>query len=188
MTETAPHLIGVRTTGGFQIETRQDELIVTASLLTGRKRLVSYLACGIIFSCIFLFSASRYSLFFVIFLAIIIALQYAFTGIHNLRCDRDSLDVIDVFHFRPKRTRSFRRDEVKRVRFGAVSYSKYGAICGLVFTVASKDIKSLYGLKCVEAQRILREIQRLGYDVEHDVAMPMMVEMEQSRRKWWFNS
>jgi hypothetical protein len=191
MTEAAPHIIGIHTSGGFRIETYPDEIVVTkvasAESPTGRMRFVRYLAYGALLSCAsfaLLISARQFLPFVVIFLAVAI-LRYLLVGIHNLRCTRDGLDVIDVFHGRKEKTRLFPRAEVKRVRFGAVSYSKYGATCGLIFTAAGKNIKTLSGLKCIEAQEILDELQRLGYDVVHDPAMPMMVEMEQSRRKSW---
>jgi hypothetical protein len=189
---TESQSVRVQTTGGFRIETHPDEIIVTKAVsaedATATKRWLRYCAYGALLSCALfalLISARRYPLFLTILLAIAV-LQYLFGGVHNLRCTRESLDVVDIVHGRIRRTRSFPQSEVKRVRFAAVSYSKYGAITGLVFTAAGKNIKTLYGLKCVEAQQILYEIQRLGYDVEHDVAMPMMVEMEQSRCKSWF--
>jgi hypothetical protein len=121
-------------------------------------------------------------------LLVLATLRYWLVGIHDLRCTRDGLAVIDVFHGRKTKTRFFPRAEVRRVRFGAVSYSKYGATCGLIFTAADKSIKTLSGLKCIEAQEILDELQRLGYNVVHDPTMPMMIEMERARRKSWFGN
>jgi hypothetical protein len=160
---------------------------VTKSHPSGRERTAKYLAYGVI-SCTLFFalpSGIRF-LLAVAFLLVVAIVQFVFAKIHDVRCTRDSLEVIDISHGGTVRTRSFLKSEIKRVRFGTVSYSRYSAVTGLLFTAQSNDIKALYGLKCIEAQAILEEIQGLGYDVEHDVAMPMTVEMELSRRKSWF--
>jgi len=120
----------------------------------------------------------------VLFLAIM-GLPYWFGKAHNMRCTHQVLEVIDVRRGRTVQTSSYSRAEVNGIKFGAVAYSRYGAQCGLIFEVAGKRIKMLYGLKCVEAQKILHELQNLGFDVCLDVGMPMMVEMELSRRNSW---
>ena len=188
MTET-PLLqtTGVQTSGGFRIESRPDQLIVWKNSPSIQNSVTKYLAY-VILGCtllVALASGVRYFLAMAFFVAMAI-IHFVFDKIHNVRCTRDTFEVIDISHGRTVRTRSFPRPEVKRVRYGAVSYSKYGASTGLVFTVQDKEIKALYGLKCVEAQKVLSEIERLGYDVEHDVAMPMTVETELDRRKSWF--
>jgi len=40
----------------------------------------------------------------------------------------------------------------------------------------------LDGLEIIEAQRLLSELKRLGYDTVYDVGMPMAVEMALERR------
>lgn len=171
--------------GGFRLEVSSDEFSVAEATST-RTRLWTSLLYAVVFGYILVsaaFSASSIITIGVLFLAG--ALQYLFVGVHNLRCTRDYLQVIDVIRGRTTRTRSFLRTEVKDIRFGAVSFSRYGSIGGLIFEVAGKKIKALYGLRCIEAQKILDELQRLGFDVCRDVGMPMMIEMERSRRSSW---
>lgn len=81
------------------------------------------------------------------------------------------------------RHRSFQKLDVKQVEFAAVGFSKYGTITGLAFRDNGGRVKILRGLRSVEAQKILMEIRRLGFDIVSDPAMQMMVEIEQSRRK-----
>jgi hypothetical protein len=57
----------------------------------------------------------------------------------------------------------------------------------LICEAAGKRIKMLYGLKSVEANKILNELQRLGFDVSRDPGMPMMVEMEEAHRRSWLS-
>jgi hypothetical protein len=182
MAELAPDSTEVRVSGGFRIEISPDELVVSEARSTEASFAI-YLTYGVLFLFILykLVLTNRFLPFFALLLAIVV--RYLFVGIHNLRCTRETLEVIDIFHGRAKQTKFYTRSEVKTIRFGAVSYSKYGGIGGLIFEAAGKRIKTLYGLKCAEAQDILDELQRLGFDVYRDPGMPMMVEMELSRRK-----
>jgi hypothetical protein len=183
MTGLATYPTDVETSGGFRIETSPEKLTVTRAM-SSKARLWIYLTYAFIFFYL-LFSVGRSSAFLLLLLLAIGGLRYLFNGVHNLRCDRNNLEVIDIFPGRTKRTRSYNQSEVSGIRFGAVSFSRYGANGGLIFEVAGKKIKLLYGLKCIEAQKILDELQRLGFNVLHDPGMSMMIEMEQSRRKSW---
>jgi len=133
-----------------------------------------------------LVSVRRSSAVLLLLLLAVGVLRYFFFGVRNLRCTRENLEVIDVFRGRAKRTRSYRRGDVGGIRFGSVSFSRYGPTGGLISEVAGKRINTLYGLRCIEAQKVLDELQRLGFNVCHDPGMPMMIEMEESRRKSWF--
>jgi hypothetical protein len=125
----------------------------------------------------------RFPLFWTAVILIILALFAFFSSNNNLHCTRDKLDVIRVSCGRKNKIISYPEFEVKQIQFGVVTYSRYGGIGGLIFTSSGKRIKLLRGLKCVEAQKILDELQRLGYEIVRDAGMPMMVEMELSRRK-----
>jgi hypothetical protein len=185
----AQHLTGVQLSGGFRIESLPDELTVTRDAWLSFSSLRSRWAYFLLLSFWLLVLAVSAGRFFYIGIALGFVtgfLRYMFAEVHNLHCTRDSLDVIDVVRGRQKRTRSFPRTEVKNISYRALNYPMGAQHATLVVTLATQRIEALYRLKCVEAQQILYEIQRLGYDVEHDVAMPMMVEMEQSRRKSWF--
>lgn len=176
----------IEISGGFEIEVSPDELTVTkAGAISTRARLWMYLLYALAF-CYILLSAGWSSSF--IFLGVLLAagiFRYLFVGVHNLRCTRENLEVIDVVCGQTERTWSYPRSDVKGIRFGTVSFSRYGSTGGLMFEVEGKRIKALYGLKCIEAQKILDELQRLGFDISQDVGMPMMIEMEQSRRNSW---
>lgn len=183
--ESSPDSTELQTSGGFRIEISPEQLSVTDDT-SAKSPLWLYLTYAA-FLCYVLVSEGRSSAFlFLLLLSAIRAFQYLFVGVHNLRCTRENLEVIDVFHGRAKKTRSYKRSDVTGISFGTVSFSRYGATGGMIFEAAGKRIKALYGLKCVEAQKLLNELQRLGFDVCRDPGMPMMIEMEQSRRKSWF--
>lgn len=185
LTEAEYGYIGAATDGApdFRrlIEISQDELTVTKDR-SKENTFSTYLVGCVVALCFALYWGLPFSLF----LLTMVGIGYLLSRAHNLRCTRETLEVIDIIHYQGSETRSFSRTEVKGICFGAVSYSKYGAICGLVFEAAGKKIKMLYGLKSPEAQKILGELERLGFDVIWDPGMPMMVEMETSRRQSWF--
>jgi hypothetical protein len=91
------------------------------------------------------------------FLPLIIALGVLYSGAVNLTCTRDEVQATWI-----------RFGKVKRI---------------LTFLAGGKLVKCLPGLKCVEAQLILNELERMGFDVVRDPEMPTMVQVEQSRRK-----
>lgn len=184
MAGSAAHSVEPQISGGFRIEISPDELTVT-EFTSARTRLWVYLTYAVVFCCL-LVSAGRSSEIFLLLLLGASVFRYLFVGVHNLRCTRENLEVIDIFYGRTRRTRSYKRNDVSGTRFGAVSLSKYGPTGGLIFEVAGSRIKALYGLRCVEAQKVLDELQRLGFDVCRDPGMPMMIEMDQSRRNSWF--
>jgi hypothetical protein len=108
-------------------------------------------------------------------------------GYNDLKCTRTNLEVINTFRGQARSTQSFLKADVKQIKFGALSTFSTRPLMGLVFTAGNKQVKILEGLKCVEAQKILDQLQHLGYDIVRDVAMPMMVEMEEEHRKSWLN-
>ena len=170
----------VRISGGFRIEISPQELIVTktGSSAVSTLVLLAVLALGALLS--------DSSLVYSAIVVSAVLIGWYLSGVdHNLRCTRERLEVLDVFQIRAPKTRTYPCSDVKQIAFSAVSFSKYGSINGLAFEACGKRVKMLYGLKSVEAKIILDELERLGFDVFHDVAMPMMIEMEQSRRKSW---
>ncbi len=185
MAENADCSTDLQTSGGFRIEITPVGLTVEKAAET--QTLWIYLIYAVIFCYFFyaLVSVGRPASFLLLLPLAVGVIQYWFVGIHNLRCTRENIEVIDVIRGRTRRVRSYPRDSVKGIRYGGVSFSMYSSICGLILEVEGKPVKTLYGLKCVEAKKILDELQRLGFNVCHDPAMPMMVEMEQSRRKSW---
>jgi hypothetical protein len=184
MAVPAAHLTEVQNSSGFRIETSADALTVIEARSAGQ-RLTEYAIYALLIGWCVIKAVSEGQYFILVIAAALAIGILRGLSIHNVRCGRDNLEVIDVFCGRTTGTRSYAQTDVKRIRFGAVSFSKYGSVGGLIFEVSGERVKVLYGLKCIEAQKILSELQRLGFDVLVDVGMPMMVEMEQSRRRSW---
>jgi hypothetical protein len=126
---------------------------------------------------------------FLIFLWIIFQMfQLLFGHREVLRCSDDELEIFNFDFGYEWRRRSFLRRDIKGIEFAAVGFSGYGAITGLRFSAAGKQIKCLRGLPVLEANKILIELKNLGFDTTIDVAMPMMMEIEESRRKSFWGS
>jgi hypothetical protein len=100
-----------------------------------------------------------------------------------LRCTGDRLEITEFDFGHAWRRRSFARGDIKQIEFAAVGFSKYGAVTGLRFSASGKQIKCLRNLLSVEANKILSELRNLGFNTTVDPAMPMMMEIEESRRK-----
>jgi hypothetical protein len=186
MTESECHSAELQVSGGFRIEISPDELTVTEA--KAKHRYLSYLVSAVFIGYLIILVLARGpSSFWVLLLVAAGGLWGWFTGVHNVRCTREMVEVTDILPGRVKRT-TYARAEVKEVKFGAVSIARYGSVNGLIFEVAGKPIKTLYGLRSIEAQRILDELQRLGFNVYSDPGMPMMVDIEKSLRKSKFFS
>lgn len=200
MAETTIQNDATVSAGGFRIKIQPDELTVAAdgpSVLPNRKSMK-----GILLTALVGVFAASCSLF--IFLptganpdsaswAVTTLLIAAFfvwvylSGSKGLHCTRDSLEVDRISCGRVKSKQLYPKDAVKGICFTAVACSEYGSIYGLEFSAKGKKVKVLHGLQSPEAQTILRQLDRLGFDVVHDVAMPMMVQMALERRQSWFN-
>lgn len=192
---TEPKVIA---SGGFRIEVCPGELTVTrdrrawkpvnrSSLIRVlRVVLFAVLACSVLIQ--LLSGTTSSDLDRLTFPAAILLVGLIFAmrkGDNNIHCTRDSLEVITLLKGKVKRRRAFPHQAVKKIRFGAVSISRYSATCGLIFEADGKKIKTLAGLESPEAQIILKELDSLGFDIVHDVGMPMMVEMALERRNSW---
>jgi hypothetical protein len=121
---------------------------------------------------------------FLIFLWMIFQLfQLLFGHREVLRCVDDELEITNFDFGYAWRRRCFFRGDIKHFEFATVGFSKYDGITGLRFSAAGKQIKCLRDLASVEASKILNELKNLGFDTKTDVATPMMVEIEESKRK-----
>jgi hypothetical protein len=100
-----------------------------------------------------------------------------------LRCTEGQLEITEFDFGHAWRRRSFFRENIKRIEFAAVGFSRYGAILGLRFSAEGRQVKLLRGLRAIEAYKILVALEKLGFDTTVDPAMPMMMEIEESRRK-----
>jgi hypothetical protein len=100
----------------------------------------------------------------------------------GLHCTREKFELLNIFRGQVRSVQSFAKVDVKQIQFGGTTFS---TVPGIVYSIAGKKTQIFKGIKCVEAKEILDQLDRLGYDVLHDVAMPMMVEMENERRKSW---
>jgi phosphoribosylformylglycinamidine (FGAM) synthase PurS component len=181
--------------GGFRIETSQDELTATRTPSAWKKRTSSIasrvfvaivavvLAINLLFSTVPLLIDRPLGILLVAAFIFVPGVLWArLRGTNNLHCTRQNLEVIRLIRGRETGRWLFPCALVKQIRYAAVSYSKYGSTFALVFTVEGKKVKVLRGIECPEAQIILRELHRLGFDVVQDIGMPMMVEMALERR------
>jgi len=211
MSEAATGAAETLTTGGFRIEIRPDELTVVAEPLFLAKlknwnrklRLVGLASLFVPIFCIIELVESPPTLsslhdlpamlkssgpepaslrwVFPLLWLVMIALSLLgamLKGHDTLRCTRDEIEVIHTFRGRVRRQRSFSKAAVKRVQLGSAH---------LMFYVSGKRTQCLLGLKSIEAQRILSELRRLGFDAVDDIGMPMAVEIEQASRNFWFS-
>lgn len=78
---------------------------------------------------------------------------------------------------------SFPVSAVKCMQFTAINPGRRGGSMGLAFLAYGKKHKALEGLEAPEANTILEALQNLYVDTMRDPAMPMMVEMAESKRK-----
>jgi hypothetical protein len=106
-------------------------------------------------------------------------------GRQVLRLSRGRLEIVDVDFGRVWRRRFYARNKVEEIVFGAAGFA-LGSRRGLSFITAGKRVRVFPGLRAPEAQRILTDLKRLGFNVVRDPKMLLMVEMEQTRRKYVF--
>ncbi len=181
MAESASYSTEVQTSGGLRIEVSPDALTITSvtSILTW---LLTYLTYGAFFYLSYVLVSGGRPSPVLLFLLAALVLQYFvlgdIVGVQSLRFTRENLEVIDIFRFRPTRTKSYKRDDVREIRVGAVTSGRCGnPIAGLIFEVGDEQFKAfygqpVYGLRGREAQKIVEELQRLGFHLSHDPAMP----------------
>lgn len=194
MPDIAPQKSEVVTDGGFRIEIGTDELTVTADSTAwkARKRsrtsivLLAIVASALILRLVFSLADDGWATTAVAALILVpIAIWATFERTRNIRCTRQSLEVIDIVRKREVGRATYLREQVQHIEFAPVSFGRYQAVCGLVFKVDGKKIKVLRGIESPEAQIALRELKRLGYDAVIDVGMPMAAEMALERRNSW---
>lgn len=167
--------------GGFRIEVSPDEVSVSSANSTATQLTVfATVAMATLFYAV-LFESGGSVTAYLVALAIV-ALGVFFSSNHNIRITQRGVDVIDVRLGRTMQTMSYSREQVRKVCFGPVAFSMYGGSNGLVFYLGEAKVKTLYGLKSIEAQILLDELERFGFAVSRDPAMAMMIEIEQSRR------
>jgi hypothetical protein len=116
------------------------------------------------------------------FLPLTLALGVLYSGTVNLSCTQDKVQTTWMRLGKVKRVLSFPKNEVTRFQYVDGFNPFSGRSSYLCFSVGERLIKCLPGLKCVEAQLILNELERMGFDVVSNPAMSGMVQMEQSRR------
>jgi hypothetical protein len=105
-----------------------------------------------------------------------------YSGAVNLSCTQDEVQATWIRFGKVKRVLSFPKNEVTRFQYVDGFNPFSGRSSYLCFSVGERSVKCLPGLKCVEAQLILNELERMGFDVVNNPAMSGMVQMEQSRR------
>lgn len=196
MQDLTPKAVTTVCDGGFRIEIGPEELIVArdgkaATPRTGTAVFVVFLILSAVVICFKLLPDSFASfvnapLTVLVVAGVLVWLVVRWTQqarTDNLHCTPKSLGVIRVMRGRESEKRMFARTRVRAINFTAVSWSTSGPTFALVFKVDGKEIEVLRGIESPEAQTVLRELQRLGYDVEFDVGMAMMVQMAIERRR-----
>ena len=204
--------------GGFRIEIRTDELIVSSDRKSysknEKKRLwmmfLLYVVFGLIPSIsffadmelprslsallrapglLFAWPPNQQSLRMLVSLLclasfVVVILFASLKSVVTIRCTPDVLEVLFVVRGCLRRTVSFARSEVKKIQYDDGLPSLFQGPSGcMIFQAGDQQIRCLHGLKSIEAQRILTELQRMRFDTVRDSGMPMIIEMEQSRRK-----
>jgi hypothetical protein len=200
MTDTTTESTDTIRTGGFCVEVSPSSLRVTAdkTALAPKRKSAIRIALKIAFYCGFGLliliniadSIERHHTIFLIGLAVIFGLSLLFSifrGRNDIYCTRDSLQVIRKIRGKISGKWTFPKNLVGPIRYAVFSSSRTGSTCGLLFSAQEKKIKVLSGLEIVEAYKILKELDRLGYEVTHDVGMPMAVEIELERRNSIFS-
>ena len=186
-------------TGGFQIEVSGFSIRVTKDSTAHARNGMSKLRQVLlnVFSVLILVAfivnwiqkTQRVSpvLILVFTLVILIPHVQSFFTVNNIYATPDVLQVIRVTNRRVNGTWSFPRQEVGPIRFIELSASQYGSTCGLQFKVGTEEVRVLSGLKAPEAQKIMIELERLGYEAPRDISMPMAAEIELDRRQSVFS-
>lgn len=106
-----------------------------------------------------------------------------YSGTVNLKCNRDTIWTTRIVCGKVRRILSFPKKDATRFQYVNGFNPLNGRSGYLSFFVGERLIKCLPGLKCVEAQLILKELERMGFDVVSNSAMSGMVQIEQSRRR-----
>ena len=166
MAESDYHSTEMQTSGGFQVKVSPNELTITKSVGAW-----TYLILGLAFFGVVFVFLRRFPPFLFVLLAVYV-FGYFYGRVHNLRCTREYLEVIDVFAWpRRARTRRYLQAQVRDIRRGIVSYD-FGRpgrpVFGLVFNAGGERIPMLHDVSGREAQMIFDELQRLGYHISFD--------------------
>ncbi len=174
--------------GGFRIEILQDELTVSRDETAWKLRTSSILSrvfvvlvlvafsVRLLFTLVPLLVDQPLPALAILVVLIVPGLLWArYEGTNNIHCTRENLEVIRFVRGREAGRWLFPRELVKQTSFAAVSWSNSGSTFALIFKVEGKKVKVLRGIESPEAQIVLRELQRLGFDVLQDVGMQMMV-------------
>lgn len=98
----------------------------------------------------------------------------------RLVIEPDSSSINDV-------SKNFAREEIRDVRFGAVHVGRYGSVMGILFEVHGTTKKAVPELEAPEANILLNHLSHLGFHVQRDPGMAMLVEMESTKRKSRFS-
>jgi len=106
-------------------------------------------------------------------------------GYNDLHCTRDNFESLNIFRGSVRTTSSYPKATVKNIQWSTTTFNTTPA---LLYTVSGKQMRVLDGLQVVEAQKILNQLDHLGYEVIHDVGMPMAVEIAEERRRSWLSS
>jgi hypothetical protein len=182
--------------GGFRIDIEPDQLTVVrdagaAAPSTGTiaVRLLAVVcvvavALKILFDAVPAFGNSPPSVLAFVVILIGIGVLWAWhSKADNIHCSRKRLEIVRAVRGRIAARRAFPRSHIRQIGFTAISWSTSGPRFAIVFKVNGREVEVLRGIESPEAQTVLRELDRLGYDVDFDVGMPTLVQMAIERRR-----
>lgn len=182
--------------GGFRIEISPDQVDITADPKAWKRQTKSQ--SRIWFGHFFVFIVWSVAAFRILpqFIALGSAGLWVLLGLvcyifaisrfdpnFNLHCTREYIEVIRIRRGKILSRNTYLQPEITKVRYVPISYSKSGAALGIVFQVAGKKIKTMRRLECIEGDRILTELHRLGYDTVFDVTLALRVQLARQRRE-----
>jgi hypothetical protein len=96
------------------------------------------------------------------------ALRALYPGPDGLVCTRDSVRITRTSRREARNVRVFQIADIKRLQYVAEIFPWFGAAGCLGFLAKGKQVTCLSGLKRIDVQMILAELQGMGYDVVSD--------------------
>jgi hypothetical protein len=104
---------------------------------------------------------------------LLIVWEILYSGTVNLKCTQDSVQITRLVWGKVRRVLSFPKSKVARFEYVEGMKLSSARSSYLRFFAGERMIKCLPGLKCTQAQLILNELERVGFDVLRDSEQPV---------------
>lgn len=167
---------------GFRVISTEDELAIAKdnnayASSTRRRRVVALCACVVFAFWVYVVEFIRirkglevanvpWTLLLICTSApLILVLRALYPGIDDLLCTRESVQVTHKILGKFQRVRLFPVTDVRGFRYVAEAFPWFGRTGCLGFFAAGKQVTCLPGVKGSEAQQILDELEKRGFDV-----------------------